>query len=624
MGFTLAWRPNPLDDAFHPKAFRHLDAKRPWGRTPQSRLFKYEPLKLPRHIRLLKIINFDLLACKDWSATEPPRFPYYEMVRVPLASLPEYTALSYTWGRPKRTHVLGIAGAPFAITASLAEALRALPRIAPSEYLWIDQVCINQADEQEKNHQVQMMGEIYSNCHKVIIWTGGEIKGLQLAVDTYIPPGRQVCEGISESEALRNAKKSPVHPEPLHQLLVRPWFRRAWVIQEAVLPKAAVVVVAGSCQMTLEELFWITCWPRILQLTDKRRRDFQASKVVLDTIITLKDPSKTQTAEFRTGDHGFDSLVIDSLASSHASDPRDHVYAFLGFQKDPNISIVPDYTLSVTDAFTRAASAVIKGTNSLELLRFLPNNFYGTQLSQLSDEDHNGLPSWVPDWSARRREGRILRERSASVHGHTSEFDAANSVPHRPSQSLPGEESKLVASGGIIDSIAAMLSRVYGAELQTPRPRFFGLTDEEVTALDATALSDPTQKLRTRLVVMRTGGCIGVAPWPGVEEVLKHYDRGQSESDYEADDPLEWFSERRSDLSTDISAVSGKNKLCLVPSTASAGDLVAILHGFQVPIVLRPAEGGNYIVVGQCYLEDAMFGEAMTWKEDEADKFTLA
>lgn len=94
---------------------------------------------------------------------KPPRLPYYEMVQVPLDSLPEYTALSYAWGHPNKTWVLNISGASLAITASLAEALRALPRIASSEYLWLDQVCINQAYEKEKNRQVQIMGEIYSN-----------------------------------------------------------------------------------------------------------------------------------------------------------------------------------------------------------------------------------------------------------------------------------------------------------------------------------------------------------------------------------------------------------------------------------------------------------------------------
>lgn len=605
-------------DMFHPLAFRHLDPE-PWDNTPQNRLFEYEPLKLPRHIRLLKINNFELLASKNWAATEPPDPPTYEMVQVPVDSVLTYTALSYTWGLPTRTHALVVSGAPLLITASLAEALGVVPRIAPSEYLWIDQVCINQADDKEKNHQVQIMGEIYSNSHKVIIWTGEEIKGLRLAVDTYLPPGRAICEDVLDWEILD--KLCDVDASPLHRLLLRPWFRRAWVVQEAVLAKVAVVV-AGSCQLTIEELCWTMCWPSTFLGSGEEsatKAEFYSSKIVLDTIFGLRHPTKNGTATFRGADRGFDSLIMDSLGRNHTSDPRDHVYAFLGFQKDPNVSIVPDYSLSVAEAFTRAASALIQGTNSLELLRFLPNNSYG---SHISAETRTELPSWVPDWSGRTLGYRILRDSSAELYGHTSTFDAAKGVPHRPNHAALVGGSKLVASGCIIDGIASMLSSADRLELVEDRPRFFGLTDEEVTALDPTAISDPTQKLRKRIVVMLTGGCIGVAP-PGVEEVLKRYDEEKSPLPSDVREPVQWFTGRNSELSDYTPVRTEKNKLGLVPKTACVGDLVVILHGFQVPIVLRPTEGGTYAVVGQCYLEDAMFGEAVTWEEDEADEFTL-
>ncbi|KAK1831041.1 heterokaryon incompatibility protein-domain-containing protein [Podospora conica] len=639
-------------------AFRHLDPE-PWDGTPQDRPFEYEPLRHPRYIRLLKVNNFDLLTSEDWPAEEPPHFPCYEMVQAPLDDPPTYTALSYTWGRPERTHIVKISGAPLTITDSLAEALRELPRIAPSEYLWLDQICINQADDTEKNHQVQIMGEIYSDCQRVIIWTGGEIQGLQLAVDTYSSLSRRMADAsLSDSpsefpfdEETPFHDRYPVDVEPVWRLLQRPWFERAWVVQEAVLPNTAVVL-AGSCQLAIEDLRWTTSLgylysdPKLNALGLGVYTQVQFSRSLLETIFVLRHPSAPQHP-FGPQDHGFDSLVMDSLASNKASDPRDHVYAFLGFQKDANISIVPDYGLSITEVFARAARAVIEGTNSLELLRFLPNSHCN---SQLAEEDIAKLPSWVPDWSGRRTSGRILRNQSPWLHWQTSNFDAAKGMPHGPNPSALGHDSELVVSGQVIDTIAAIMSSADEVGLEDDLPRFFTLTDEEVTTLDPTAFSDAEQKLRKRMVVTLAGGCIGspVKPPPpafdlSAEDVLKRYDEGEPLGDsVDLEDPLFRFTERVRELVLYTSARTEKNKLALVPDDACVGDLVAILHGFQVPMVLRPREGvayalhgfqvpmalrpregGTYAVVGPCYREDAMLGEAVTWKEDEADKFTL-
>ena len=82
------------------------------------------------------------------------------------------------------------------------------------------------------------MGEIYSNAKDVIIWTGEEIEDLPRMKDVSALP-----DAFSDNNL-----------EALYQLLCRPWFRRAWVVQEAVLAKTATVV-AGSCRIPLLELF---------------------------------------------------------------------------------------------------------------------------------------------------------------------------------------------------------------------------------------------------------------------------------------------------------------------------------------------------------------------------------
>lgn len=66
-------------------------------------------------------------------------------------------------------------------------------------------------------------------------------------------------------------------------------------------------------------------------------------------------------------------------------------------------------------------------------------------------------------------------------------------------------------------------------------------------------------------------------------------------------------------------------KLALIlPIKAEKGDVNAILHGSIFPLLLRSRRDGTYYVKGRCYLENAMFGEAVTWEEDEADIFPLA
>jgi hypothetical protein len=64
--------------------------------------------------------------------------------------------------------------------------------------------------------------------------------------------------------------------------------------------------------------------------------------------------------------------------------------------------------------------------------------------------------------------------------------------------------------------------------------------------------------------------------------------------------------------------------LALAPQQVQPGDCICVLHGSTVPWVLRPTdEEGKYEVVGQCFVDGIMYGEAVNWEEDEADTFVL-
>lgn len=114
-----------------------------------------------------------------------------------LEKLPqtEYTALSYVWGDAKHTKPIQLgyhqiptsgtadtwlsASAPgaccyklFQVTTNLEKALRHLRDHASGRILWVDAICINQSDEEEKLSQVQSMGSVYREAVEVRIWLG--------------------------------------------------------------------------------------------------------------------------------------------------------------------------------------------------------------------------------------------------------------------------------------------------------------------------------------------------------------------------------------------------------------------------------------------------------------------
>jgi hypothetical protein len=48
-----------------------------------------------------------------------------------------------------------------------------------------------------------------------------------------------------------------------------------------------------------------------------------------------------------------------------------------------------------------------------------------------------------------------------------------------------------------------------------------------------------------------------------------------------------------------------------VPEGAEHGDIICVLAGGRVPYVLRPCDDGFYRLVGECYVDGAMHGEAL-------------
>jgi hypothetical protein len=120
-----------------------------------------------------------------------------EIQHASLDGPPQYEALSYTWGDPKgEGSLIPCRGDPSAsypikvdegyltVAYNLNCALKQLRHGTNPRTLWIDAICINQDDSEEKNHQVKAMARIYSGASRVLAWLGEDDEYTDLAFDS--------------------------------------------------------------------------------------------------------------------------------------------------------------------------------------------------------------------------------------------------------------------------------------------------------------------------------------------------------------------------------------------------------------------------------------------------------
>lgn len=165
------------------------------------------------------------------------------LIAIPLldrgSSYP-YEALSYVWGSEDNKRPIYIGGNDeLHVTANLHAALRHLRHPFVERILWVDAVCINQADNDEKGQQVQFMAKIYAKASRVIVWLMDPPKGDAPDKGDPAADGDQADSGGQALEALRVAAVagkqrvgSPMDgqdQEAILALLGREWFQRIWV-----------------------------------------------------------------------------------------------------------------------------------------------------------------------------------------------------------------------------------------------------------------------------------------------------------------------------------------------------------------------------------------------------------
>lgn len=138
---------------------------------------------------------------------------------------PEYEALSYAWGEPVFSHVVQevSSGTEIHVTKNLEQALQGIRYEHVARILWADAICINQSDLKEKGHQVALMGQIYRDAKRVVVWLGCQ----------HVAPDRMIgllnelieaCEGFDENDSSSRQRFRTVMTRlDILQIFEQPW-----------------------------------------------------------------------------------------------------------------------------------------------------------------------------------------------------------------------------------------------------------------------------------------------------------------------------------------------------------------------------------------------------------------
>ncbi|KAI0869368.1 heterokaryon incompatibility protein-domain-containing protein [Hypoxylon argillaceum] len=151
----------------------------------------------------------------------------------------EYEALSWCWGPEPADYAVKIEenGKTYKkrVRRELALALKYLRLPHQTRTLWIDAICINQDDFEERNHQVQMMARVYTRAKEVCIWLGEDTDESKTAIDFI----RQEIMELKNFDTICSDKRYTEKWQALMMLMQRDWFSRRWVVQEIALATKA-------------------------------------------------------------------------------------------------------------------------------------------------------------------------------------------------------------------------------------------------------------------------------------------------------------------------------------------------------------------------------------------------
>ncbi|KAH6618768.1 heterokaryon incompatibility protein-domain-containing protein [Boeremia exigua] len=357
--------------------------------------------------------------------------------RVRLHPFQRYTALSYVWGSLENPAHITLDGyANVSVTRNMHNALRCLRRPDRAVSYWVDAICINQSDPEEKKIQIGLMRRVYKQAHQVIAYVpqnpeddnafNGLAKKIYEAgfqcrevIEQGVKPedqqegddlasdatGRLIVRPLKPTGTCIEDYDVPPEDDPVwfawRRFFASPYFRRIWILQEYTL--GSDLYVHNGISLLSYPLIYVVMdcvknYSRMMNMHYLGRGE--NAELTLAAFIGWNGLGTMNMERLRTGEDLRDkdwvknkSRLIDKIWHTFkfdATDPRDKIYALLGLASDAEhfghlVSYQPEDTYP--KVYTRFTKAFIEQGHLVEVLSMACM----TPVSPL-------LPSWVPDW----------------------------------------------------------------------------------------------------------------------------------------------------------------------------------------------------------------------------------
>ncbi|SPO07582.1 uncharacterized protein DNG_10277 [Cephalotrichum gorgonifer] len=248
---------------------------------------------------------------------------------VTFGSRPKFEALSYMWGIEKSDHAITLNELPFDVGPNLLDALFFLRRQVASgkarQPFWIDAICINQSDVEERNRQLRIMDQIYFRAVMVVVWLGSRYTEF-----TREPVGVLVPEDGEKDEEGSSESGDSIQKKMVRLLRTDPYWYRLWILQE--IGRANRLRVCYG-----DESF---PWEHFMHLITMHNSDGNTGPLRLDRLLRQEKYHDSHTLK----------RLIEEHRGAKCSEPRDKVYGLVGLASDA-VQFPMDYNKSLYDVW---------------------------------------------------------------------------------------------------------------------------------------------------------------------------------------------------------------------------------------------------------------------------------